>query len=103
MAAELRKTVTLSDGRIASVRRAKNRDLIRAADQIGESKNRYKFMCAMLAQIIELDGHPVVFEDVLDLYASDSDRLSEAAGSDFLSSTAAPSPSSSNGDSLSTL
>ncbi|HVB79932.1 MAG TPA: phage tail assembly protein [Candidatus Binataceae bacterium] len=97
MAPELRKTVTLSDGRIATVRRSKGGDLIHA-QEIGGS-NRIKFTCALLARITEIDGRPVVFEDVKELYASDIDRLSTEASGDFLSSTEKPSPASSNGDS----
>ena len=98
MAEEIRQLM-LSDGRIAQIRRPKGRDLIRAHDVAGENANRFKFTCGLLAQITTLGGKPCVMEDIQDLYADDIDKLAEEAGKGFLSSTAAPSPSSSNGDS----
>ncbi len=91
------KTVTLSDGRVATVRRPKMRDMIRAQDAIaGEPhENRFKFTCALLAQVVMLEGRPCVMEDIQELFASDCDRLAKAAGGDFLS-PAAPSSSGSS-------
>lgn len=93
------KQVTLSDGKVATIRRPKGRDLIRAHDAAGDGANRFKFTCAMLAQIVTLDGRACVFEDVQELYASDIDRLAGEASGDFLSSGAPSSSSSSSTDS----
>ncbi len=91
------KTVTLSDGTIATVRKPRGRDLIRAQEVAG-SDNKFKFTCAMLAQVTQLNGDPCVMEDIMELWAADIDLLSREAAGDFLSSTAPSSPSSSNGD-----
>jgi hypothetical protein len=92
------KTVTLSDGTVATVRRPRGRDLIRAQDAAG-GENKFKFTCAMLAQVTQLNGEPCVMEDIMELWAEDIDLLSRETAGDFLSSSAPSSPSSSNGGS----
>ena len=91
------KTITLSDGTIAVIRKPRGRDLIRAQDVAG-SDNKFKFTCAMLAQVTQLNGEPCVIEDIMELWAADIDLLSRETAGDFLSSNAPSSPSSSNGD-----
>jgi hypothetical protein len=90
------KTVTLSDGTAATVRKPRGRDLIRAQDVAG-GENRFKFTCAMLAQVTQLNGEPCVMEDIVELWAGDIDLLSREVAGDFLSSSGPPSPSSSSG------
>ena len=90
------KTVALSDGSIATLRRPRGRDLIRA-QEIAGNDNKFKFTCAMLAQITQLANEPCVMEDVMELWASDIDLLSREAAADFLSSSAPSSPFSSSG------
>jgi hypothetical protein len=89
---EQTKTLTLSDGKVAVIRRPKGRDLV-AAMTLAGAENRYKYTCALLAQIATIDGAPRVMEDVLELYASDIDLMATAAGGDFLLSSAESSPS----------
>ena len=90
------KTVLLSDGSSATIRRARGRDLIRA-QEIADGDNKFKFTCAMLSQLVQLNGEPCVMEDVAELWASDLDLLSREASADFLSSSEPSLPSSSNG------
>jgi hypothetical protein len=90
------KTVTLSDGTVATVRRARGRDLVRAQDVAGDD-NKFKFTCAMLAQVTMLNSEPCVMEDIMDMWADDINRLANEAAADFLSSNAPSLPSSSNG------
>ena len=90
------KKVKLADGRVAVVRAPKTRDLIHAEDAVGTG-NKVKYACALLARITTIDGKQLVYEDMLDLLASDVDRLTAAANSDFLSSTGESLPDSSNG------
>ena len=94
--ADQTKTITLSDGTVATIQRPRGRDLIRA-QQVAGDDNKFKFTCAMLAQVTTLGGEPCVMEDIMELWASDIDLLSKAAAEDFLSSPAPPSPSLSNG------
>ncbi|MBV8056738.1 MAG: hypothetical protein JOZ29_14985 [Deltaproteobacteria bacterium] len=86
------KTITLSDGTIATLRRPRGRDLVRAQAVAG-TDNKFQFTCAMLAQVAQLAGEPCVMEDIMELWASDIDLLSKAAADDFLSSSAPSSPS----------
>jgi hypothetical protein len=90
------KTITLGDGTVATIRRPRGRDLIRA-QQVAGDDNKFKFTCAMLAQVTMFGGEPCVMEDIMELWASDIDLLSKAAAEDFLSSPAPSSPSLSNG------
>jgi hypothetical protein len=92
------KAITLSDGTIATIRRARGRDLVRA-QEVAASDNKFKFTCAMLAQVTRLGGELCVMEDIMELYAVDIDLLSREAAGDFLSSSEKSSPSSSSGDS----
>jgi hypothetical protein len=78
------KTVTLSDGTLATVRKPRGRDLVRAQDFAG-SDNKFKFTCAMLAQVTQLNGEPCVMEDIMELWAADIDLLSRETAGDFLS------------------
>jgi|SRR5215469_4528585 len=90
------KTITLSDGTVAMIRRPRGRDLVRAQEVAG-TDNKFKFTCAMLAQVTQLTGEPCVMEDIMELWASDIDLLSREAAADFLSSSVPSSPSSSSG------
>jgi hypothetical protein len=60
------KTVTLSDGSVATIRRARGRDLIRA-QEIAGNENRFSFTCAMLAQVSLLNGESCVMEDIMEV------------------------------------
>jgi hypothetical protein len=90
------KTITLSDDTVATIRKPRGRDLVRAQD-IANGDNKFKFTCAMLAQVTLLNGEPCVMEDIMEMWAEDINRLAEASAGDFLSSREKPSPSSSNG------
>jgi hypothetical protein len=90
------KTITLSDGTVATIRRPRGRDLVRAQEVAG-TDNKFKFTCAMLAHVTQLSGEPCVMEDIMELWASDIDLLSREAAADFLSSSAPSLPSSSSG------
>jgi hypothetical protein len=81
---------------VATIRRPRGRDLIRAQD-IASSDNKFKFTCAMLAQVTQLGGESCVMEDIMELWAADIDLLSRETAGNFLSSSAPSSPSSSNG------
>ena len=101
MANEPIKAVTLSDGRIAKLRRPRGKDLI-VAQNAAPGDNKIKYTCALLAQIMTVDDHVVVLEDVQEMYASDIDMLAtEAASRDFLSSSEPTSPPSSKRESRS--
>lgn len=57
------KTLTLSDGRVAELRDAKGRDLVAAA-KLTDDPNALSL--ALAAQVLTIEGVPVVFEDLLE-------------------------------------
>lgn len=90
------KQIVLSDGRVAVMRRPRGKDLIaanRVSPKIGDP---FSFTYALLAQVVMIDGKPVVAEDIAQMYASDTDLLAaEANKSDFLESSSRTSQPSS--------
>jgi len=62
-------TVTLSDSRIVTKKRAKVKDLAEASNQ--QKGKEYLAPYAQFAAKILIDNKPVVLEDVLDLYEED--------------------------------
>lgn len=64
-----KKSVTISDGRVISVRRAKVKDLAHAENQPKNKENLVKY--AQFAAKITIDGKPAVMEDVLEFFEDD--------------------------------
>lgn len=56
-------TLTLSDGRLAQLREAKGRDLL-AATKLTDDPSALSL--ALGAQVLTIDGDPVLFEDLLE-------------------------------------
>ncbi len=67
-------TFTLPSGRVATVRREPmGGDLEKAFDVAGKrAANPVALSCAMFAQVGEIDGKPVVYEDIRDSSALDA-------------------------------
>lgn len=74
---KLPESVTLSDGRVITKRRAKVRDVANAEDQKKKSYEKY----AVFASKILVDGKPIVLEQLLDDFYDDD---IEAIGALFL-------------------
>jgi hypothetical protein len=75
------KTLTLPSGRTATLtRKMKVRDMVFAHRVVGktEADNTMAIGIAAMAPTIELDGKPVVYEDLLDLDMDDATALSDA-------------------------
>lgn len=69
---------TLSDGRAYAVdHKAKARDLLRAQRQAG-SKNQESVIYYLVADMVQLDGMPITFEDVMDMEIEDFSTLMAA-------------------------
>ena len=67
---------TLIDGRIAKfVRRAKAIDVSRSQRISGAKGTPVDLNCALLAQVVEIDGQKKVMEDLLQLDYADYERL----------------------------
>jgi len=99
---EQTKTLTLSDGTVAVIRRPRGRDLARAQMIVPDPEvKKIEYTAAMLAQVTTLNGDPCVMEDILELWAGDINLLSKEAASDdgFLPLTESSSHSLLNGDS----
>ena len=80
---EFPKTVSLPSGKTASItRKGKVRDLVFAARIVGKSEadNQFALSVAAMAPTIELDGKPVLYEDLLEIEMDDLNALAEAAG-----------------------
>ena len=62
------QTFTLSDGRKATVKTGKGYDLLQA--QI-KAKTSEEIPYALIAELTEIDGQPIVYEDILELPLED--------------------------------
>ena len=70
-----KEQVKLSDGRIATLRRAKVRDIASAENQ--PKGKEYLAKYAAFAKKIQIDGKDIVQEDIMDLYEDDFLLLGE--------------------------
>jgi hypothetical protein len=73
------KPVTLSDGRIAVVRRGKGRDLLEASRRAGTDVSRMQF--ELLSVLTSIDGQLVPFDDLMAMDMEDVTDLLAATGS----------------------
>src|SRR6516165_5117885 len=58
------RQITLPSGRIATIREGRGRDLIQAQRAVGKTSESSAMLC-------EVDGKPLVYEDVLDMPVAD--------------------------------
>lgn len=66
---KVKDSVTLSDGRVVTKKRAKVKDLASAENQPKGKDHLVKY--AQFAAKIAIDGKPCVMEDVLDMFEDD--------------------------------
>lgn len=64
------RTVPLSDGRVATLKRATGRHLIKASVVSG-GENQFALLMGVVSQVATIDGSPVLFEDLQDMDAMD--------------------------------
>jgi len=85
--------LTLSDGRVATIREGKGRDLLAAQRKMRDSS---EMIFALAAELTMVDGKPVIFEDLLDWPVQDVLAVQNAVAGNFPmpSPTAAPSSTS---------
>lgn len=62
------KTLTLPSGKIATVRQGKGYDLLQAQMK---AKTSEELPYALIAELAEIDGQPLVYEDILEMDLSD--------------------------------
>lgn len=71
------KEITLSDGKIAVIKDGKGRDLLNAQKK---AKSSDEIPYALIAELTEIDGIYLVYEDILELPIADVIQLQEAIG-----------------------
>ncbi len=71
------KEITLSDGKIAVIKDGKGRDLLNAQKK---AKSSDEIPYALIAELTEINGNYLVYEDILELPIADVIQLQEAIG-----------------------
>lgn len=71
------KEITLSDGKIAVIKDGKGRDLLNAQKK---AKSSDEIPYALIAELTEIDGNYLVYEDILELPIADVIQLQETIG-----------------------
>lgn len=74
---------TVPSGHQVSLRRGKGRDMINA---MRKTKEPNELTLALAAELMLLDGLPLVYEDILDMDLADVVRIQEEMNKAFLSS-----------------
>ncbi|HYH17499.1 MAG TPA: phage tail assembly protein [Azospirillum sp.] len=65
------RTVTLPSGKAATVRKGKGRDLVQAARMAGGGNDGMKLTMGIIAVLTQVDGRPLVIEDVEEMDLGD--------------------------------
>ncbi len=95
-----RTLLTLPSGKSAAIRRGFGRDLMRAQRVVGVSSDPNAVVFALIAELVEIDGEKIVYEDLLAMDLNDVLALqSEVAGANFQGPPPAPSQPWSTSDS----
>ncbi len=93
------RTIALPSGATAAIRKGYGRDLMRA-QQVTEGGDATAVVFALIAELIELDGKRITYEDVLAMDLEDVLALQgEVVGENFRFPPQGPSPDSSDSDS----
>lgn len=71
------KEITLSDEKVAVIKDGKGRDLLNAQKK---AKSSDEIPYALIAELTEIDGNYLVYEDILELPIADVIQLQEAIG-----------------------
>ena len=88
------RTLTLPSGRSAAIRRGLGRDLMRA-QRAARSNEPAAIVFALVAELVRIDGKPIVYEDVLAMDLVDALVLQdEVVGGNFPEAAFPPPPSS---------
>ena len=94
------KTITLPSGAMAEVRKGRGKDLMRAHRAVRGKDDPMAIAFALIAELSNIDGKPIVYEDVLEMGLADVLALqTEIMGSDFQLPPLPSSPALSSSDS----
>ena len=87
-----RGLLVLPSGKAALIRKGCGRDLMRAQRAVGTSSDPTAVVFALIAELVEIDGEKIVYEDLLAMDLNDVLALqSEVAGANFQGPPPAPS------------
>jgi hypothetical protein len=79
-----RSLLVLPSGKNATLRKGFGRDLMRAQRVVGASSDPSAVVFALIAELVEIDGEKIVYEDLLAMDLNDVLALqSEVAGANF--------------------
>ena len=96
------KQITLPSGATAEVRKGRGKDLMRAHRAVRGNDDPMAISFALIAELTNIDGRTIVYEDVLEMNLSDVLALqTEIMGSDFQVPPLPSLPASSSSDSQS--
>src|ERR1700746_2602892 len=74
----------LPPGKTAAIRRGKGRDLMRAQRAVAASPDPTAVVFALIAELAQIDGAPIVYEDVVEMDLGDVLVLqAEVTGANF--------------------
>ncbi len=78
------RSLTLPSGKIAAIRRGKGRDLMRAQRAIAGNPDPTAVVFALIAELAQIEGAPIVYEDVVEMDLGDVLMLqAEVTGANF--------------------
>ena len=78
------RSITLPSGKTATVRRGKGRDLMRAQRALAGNTDPTAVVFALVAELAQIDGAPIVYEDVAEMDLGDVLMLqAEVTGANF--------------------
>jgi hypothetical protein len=94
--------ITLPSGKAATLRKGKGRDLMRAQRAVAGNSDPTAVLFALIAELAQIDGASIVYEDVLEMDLDDVLVLqAEVAGANFHEPAPGyPAPAASQGSSV---
>lgn len=99
------RSIVLPSGKTAVIRRGKGRDLMRAQRAVIGNSDPTAVVFALIAELAQIDGAPIVYEDVVEMDLGDVLILqAEVTGANFPEPAPdSPAPAASQGSSASAL
>lgn len=97
------RSVALPSGKTAAIRGGKGRDLMRAQRAVAGNPDPTAVVFALIAELAQIDGAPIVYEDVIEMDLGDVLVLqAEVTGANFPEpAPASPAPAVSQASSVS--
>lgn len=78
------RSLTLPSGKTATLRKGRGRDLMRAQRAVAGNPDPTAVVFALIAELAQIDGAPIVYEDVLEMDLDDALTLqAEVTGANF--------------------